>query len=175
MPALLLRFMPHLGLAALLGLAGLGLALKIQTARLEKARTALSLEKALHETDIANFKAAQALANAEWQAEIGRLTANNRRQKDEADRQAGTTAALYHDRVLRIPAATATACAPANADLPGARLAKSFDRSGADAVLLARTDTMICAENSARLRAAHDWAQALLASTPRPASTSSGR
>jgi hypothetical protein len=158
MPALLLRFAPHLGLAALLALAGLALALRVQSGRLGDASEALALEKALHETSIANFRAAQARADADWQAEIARRAAHSRRQKDDADQQADAARTLYLDRVLRLPAAAADPGPATATGLPGTGAAASPDRSGRDAVLLARSDALICAANTARLIAAHGWA-----------------
>lgn len=149
---------PQLGRAALLVITLLGLALSVQTTRLASARRALSLEQALHQTDIANMRAAQAIADADWQAETARMRATNGRLKDETDRAADAVRTQYLDRVLHIPAATADPGAPADAALPGTDSAKSADRSGRDTILLARGDALICATNTARLLAAHDWA-----------------
>jgi hypothetical protein len=162
MPALLLRFAPHLGIGALLILAALGLALKLQTVRLDRTREALAMEQALHETDIANFRATQARASADWQAEIARTTARNRRLTDDADRQADADRASYLDRVLRLPATAAHSGAAGAAAMPGAGAPQGADGRGRDTVLLARSDALICAANTARLSAAHDWATAVL-------------
>jgi|GEM_PF-2050896 len=163
MPALLLRFVPHLGLAALVALAGVTVALKVQTTRLHKAQTSLAAEASAHAADIAHFKAAQHRADADWRAQVERMTADFRRQKDDADRQADATLAVYRDRVLRLPAASDTARATTPAGLPGAGTAEGAYRSGDASILLARADALICAKNSARLMAAHEWAIATAA------------
>jgi hypothetical protein len=159
---MLLRFAPQLGLAGLIALAALGLALKVQTGRLDKAKAALAAEASAHASDIAGFRAAQARADADWQEQLGRLAATQRRLKDEADRKADTAAILYRDRILRIPGNAAADGASADAGLPRAGLSPRADGPGADTLLLARDDALICSENSARLAAAHDWAQSLI-------------
>jgi hypothetical protein len=161
MPALMLRFLPHLGIATLLAFAGLGLALKLQTGRLDGVRRDLTIERALHETDLANVRAAQAKANADWQAEIARTSQENRRLNDEADHKAATGSTVFADRVMRLPTAAADPDLSRASDMPGADAAPGADRSGGDAILLARADALICAANTARLDAAHDWAKAL--------------
>jgi len=163
MLALMLRFLPHLSIAALLALAGLGLALKVQTARLDNVRRDLAIERALHETDLANVRAAQAKANADWQAEIARISQENRRLNDEADHKAATGSAVFADRVMRLPTAAADPDLSRASAMSGADAPSGADRSGGDAILLARADALICAANTARLDAAHDWAKALAA------------
>lgn len=163
MPALLARLLPWLGIATLLALAGLGLALKLQSGRLDRARQALATERALHQADLANVRAAQAKADADWQAEIARVRHDNRRLNDEADRKAAIAGTDYMDRVLRIPAAAPDSRLSGTAPVPGADGAPGTDRSGGDTLLLARSDALICATNIARLQAAHDWALTLTA------------
>ena len=65
MPALLQRLAPHLGLAGLLVIAALGVALKVQGGRIATLRDKLAIETALHATAMANFRAAQAKAMAD--------------------------------------------------------------------------------------------------------------
>jgi hypothetical protein len=163
MNALIGRLAPQLRSAALLAIALLGLALSVQTARLGSARRALALEQALHQTDIANMRAAQAVANADWQAETARIRATNGRLKDETDRAADAVRTQYLDRVLHLPDATADPGAATNAALSGTDAAEGADRSSRDAILLARSDALICATNTARLEAAHDWAMQIAA------------
>lgn len=163
MPALAIRFLPHLGIAALLAITGLSLALKVQTGRLESVRRDLAMERALHETDLANVRAAQARANADWQTEIARTSQENRRLNDEADRKATTGSTVFVDRVMRLPPAPTNPGLSRASAMPGTDAAAGADRSSGDAVILARTDALICAANTARLGAAHDWAKELAA------------
>lgn len=152
------RFLPWHGAGALLVVAGLCGALALQSHRLDEARRELAMAHARHQTDIATFKAAQARIEADWRAEIARTAARYRRQTDDADRQADADHRLYHERVQRLPAALADRCAADNAAMPAPGDPPRTDRSGDDSVLLARSDALICATNTARLRAAHDWA-----------------
>jgi hypothetical protein len=159
---MLLRFAPQLGLASLIVIAMLGAALKIQATRLDKAKAALAASTAAHARDIATVRAAQDRANADWQAQLGRLAATQRRQKDDTDRKADTATILYRDRVLRLPGHATAEGIAARSGLPGAGLPPRADGPGADTLILARADALICAENSARLAAAHDWAKGLI-------------
>mgnify|MGYP001065364282 CR=1 FL=1 len=174
MSGLLTRLLPHLGVGALLGLAMLGLALKVQTGRLGDARRALATEQALRQRDRAEVKAAQAKAQADWQAELARIAEHNRRLSNDADRKTDHSRAVYSARVLRLPAAPTDPAAAGTAPLPRAHPAARPDGSGGDSLLLARSDALICADNTARLQAAHDWARGIEAAnrggaTPAPA------
>lgn len=133
------------------GLAGLAILLAIQSGRLARAQSALRLEQALHATDIANFKAAQAMADARHLAAIDQLKTGFRRMQDEADHTSAELRTDYDARVLRIPAAPADPRGAERAALPGAGAAARADRSGGDTILLARADALICAANIARL------------------------
>ena len=163
MQQLLLRFAPQLCITALLAIGALCAALAIVNGRLADVRKDLQLEQALHETDSANFRATQALANSMWQAEVGRLQTSYTRLKDEADRQSDRMRADYAARVMRLPTFTAGTDqgAAGAAALPGTVGAAGIDGSGGDTVLLARSDALICATNTARLLAAADWAEAI--------------
>ena len=161
MTGLLTRLAGPLGITALIMMAGLAAALALTRGRLADARTELRMEKALHETDIANFKAAQASADAIWQTEVTRIQTENRRLNDEADRRADAGRADYAARVMRLPAAAADAGLSGDTALPGAGSAPSLDGPGGDSILLARADALICADNTARLQAAHEWALGL--------------
>jgi len=152
------RFAPQLGITALIVIAALSAALALTRGKLADARKDLRVEKALHETDIANFKAVQASADAAWQMEIASIQTENRRLNDEADRRADAGRADYAARVMRLPAAAADPGLSGDAALPGAGGAPSLDGPGGDSVLLARSDALICATNTARLSAGHDWA-----------------
>ena len=158
MGALVTRFVPHLGSAALLVITALCAALALTRGKLADVRKDLRIEQALHQTDIATFKAAQAKAEARHLAEIDRLRTENRRQTDEADRRAATARSDYAARVLRIPAAQGDPGLSCAAHLPSTGVPQSADGSGGDTILLTRADALICAANTARLEAAHGWA-----------------
>jgi len=167
MTGLLIRCAGPLGVATLFVMAGLSAALALTRGRLADARTDLRLEQARHETDIATFKTAQAKAEAAWQAEITRVQTENRRLNDEADRKAESARADYAARVLQLP--TADSGLSGRDALPGAGSPPRRDGPGDDSILLARADAMICADNTARLQAAHDWALGLATRPTAPA------
>jgi hypothetical protein len=97
---------------------------------------------------IAQFKAATKKA----QAETKRIETASKEIAHEADKQADAVTIVYRDRVLRLPSA-ASASAASKDNAPG-----STDGPGSDPVILERSDALICAENTSRLQAAHDWA-----------------
>ena len=79
----------------------------------------------------------------------------NRKINDETDKSAADQRIVYRDRVMRLPTASSAAC---RTDLPEGGVSQGIDGSSSDTVLLARSDALICADNTARLEAAHDWA-----------------
>ncbi len=158
MGALLARLTPPLGIGALLAIAGLSAALMLSRARLDSARQALTAERALRAADAAAFEAAQARADASWRAEVARIQNRNRRLNDDADRKVDAARADYATRVLRLPPAPADPGPSGGGALPGAELPARADRSGGAPILLDRADALICAANTARLEAAHEWA-----------------
>lgn len=168
MGSLLTRLMPPLGIGALLTCAGLGTALMLSRARLDTARQALATERALHAADVSAFRDAQVRAAADWRAEVAGIQRTNRRLNDAADRKADITRAAYAARVLRLPPAPADSGSSGGGSLPIAELSARTDRSGGAAILLDRTDALICATNTARLEAAHDWAAGWVAETGSP-------
>jgi hypothetical protein len=70
----------------------------------------------------------------------------------EADSKDTDLRIVYRDRVMRIPAARGQC--PAAQD----RTAEVADGPRGDSIVLARPDALICATNTSRLLAAHDWA-----------------
>lgn len=164
MSPLLLRAMPFIGGAGALTIAGLGMVLALTRGELAGALKDLAVEKAVHETDIANFRAAQALANAMRLAELDQLKSTYRSIRDEADRHSASMLDGYHSLVMRLPAAPAgtdRGDAGGGAALPHTGLSEGADRPGGDSVVLARADADICAVNTGRLEAAHAWAARL--------------
>lgn len=157
------RLAPPAALAALLAMGLLTGRIVLLTGQRDAARAQLGEARALHETDLARLRAAQALARAGQLAEIAALKDDLRRRKDETDRRSDRLHADYRDHVLRIAPAGAGADPAGAAAMPGAGAAGGADRSGADTLLLARDDALICAQNTARLQAAHDWALGLAA------------
>jgi len=158
MDALLARLMPPLGIGALLAIAMLSAGLALTRGKLADARKDLRVEKAMHETDVANFAAAQARADADHLAAIGAMADHFGRIREDAERKMAAVDADWRARVLRLPAAAADPDRAGDADMPGAGAAPAPDGPGGDSILLGRADALICATNTARLQAAREWA-----------------
>ena len=161
MATLLARFAPHLGIAALALIAGLCVQNRLLSGQRDVARAAMMQARTSHEADLARIRAAQALLNARHLADIDAMKTDYRRRQDDTDRQPDSLRAAYYNRVLRIAPARADQAGGGTIAMPGAVPAQSTDRSGGDAILLARSDALICATNTARLQTAHDWAKGL--------------
>jgi len=161
MARLLARFTPHLGIAALALIAGLGVQNRLIASQRDSARAELGQAHTSHEADLASIRAAQALVNTRHLADITAMKLAYRRRQNDADRQTDSLRAAYHNRVLRIAPARAGPADRAAIAMPGAQPAASPHRPGGDTLLLARSDALICATNTARLQAAHEWAKGL--------------
>ncbi|MCW2406620.1 hypothetical protein M2336_003249 [Sphingobium sp. B1D7B] len=104
-----------------------------------------------------DYRAAQAKAQADFDAQVAALRVHNRRLNDAAEQKSEALTLVYRDRVVRLPVAPA-ACASNRPGLPAPGDAQPVDRSGRDPILLDRADALICATNTARLEAARAWA-----------------
>lgn len=123
----------------------------------------LTKEKAAHAADIQNFKNAQALADAKAQAERTSLLKESKANAAQADANYTGLAAKYHASLVRYAQTTSGSKGPGDNQLP---TPKGADGPGTSSDLPATltitgSDAQICADNTARLEAAHDWALAL--------------
>ena len=160
MTPILGRALPYIGGAAALTIAGLVAALLWTRGELAEARKDLIVEQAVHQTDIANFRATQALANSLWLEQLEQLNGRYRSIKDETDRQTDRVLSDYRSLVGLLPSAGAAGADPgrgAEGSMPSTGLAAGASGPGGDTVLLARADAEICAINTGRLETAHDW------------------
>lgn len=98
---------------------------------------------------------AQKAAQTDFDKKLAAAKAKNEELNNAADKKSADVSIVYRDRVLRLPAAS---CPASGTGLPKADVPESADGPGADAVVLKRDDVLICADNTARLQAAHDWA-----------------
>lgn len=127
----------------------------------------LKTEKAAHSTDIANFKKAQADANTAAQAEKTRLDKESKASATKADAQYSTLLGQYRINLLRYQANQSGTKPTVNYQLPtpssgygpGAGTIISDVPGGVLSISL--DDANICAINTARLSAVHDWAISL--------------
>jgi hypothetical protein len=118
-------------------------------------------EKAAHAADIASYKKAQADANAKAQQERAILQKESKADADQADANYSGLLARYRASLMRYSQTSASAAGKPGdnqlsttqgGDGPGSssQLPTTLTISGADAD--------ICAVNTARLEAVHDWA-----------------
>jgi hypothetical protein len=145
-----------------LGLFGLlALAIAIQSWRLDDWRDQARTEAAAHALTIGHYRQAQdAAANLATEAKQKKESADETaRQASDADYD--VLRARYWAAIdkLRRQAASARP-APGQPDLPGTSQAtEGVDRSGNGAgISISEADALICADNTARLQAARDWA-----------------
>jgi len=124
---------------------------------------ALKNEKAAHVQDINNFKAAQATANAVAEATRTTLITESKANAAKADANYASLLTQYRASLLRYRTDTGSgsqadhnqlpATEGSNGPSPSPQLPETLTISGADAD--------ICAVNTARLVAVHDWAISL--------------
>lgn len=123
----------------------------------------LTKEKAVHAQDIQNFKTAQDIANANAKAEQAALVKESKADAAQADANYSGLLFKYHASLVRYSTSQGASQqadhyqlpTPQGSDGPGSStdLPKSITITGNDAE--------ICAINTARLQAVHDWAIAL--------------
>lgn len=125
----------------------------------------LEAEKAGRLADRAEYARAQAEARSLALSNKLKVEAEYARKADEADSRYADLGDQYRAAVLRYKAAQGAA---GRSDLPSAtQAAESLDQSGGGAViplgtiLIPENDAFICADNTARLQSAHEWALSL--------------
>lgn len=122
------------------------------------AHAALVAEQANHKADILAFTKAQADATAQANAERDVLKKEAKANADQADASYSTLLSKYKSSLLRYQARAAASGTGQASDsqLPPAQ---SPDGPGTGAqVSISVDDANVCAVNTARLQAAHDWA-----------------
>lgn len=113
-------------------------------------------ERQAHARTIHNYTEAQKLAEIAFTVKIEAIQKRNKELNDEADSRVAALRADYADRVRKLP--KAAQCSAGSAGMPEANGTESTNGPGGDAVILDRSDALICADNTSRLQAAHDWA-----------------
>jgi len=149
----------------LIGAAFLLLALAIQTFRLSATQGALQAEKSGRRADATSYAQAQAEAAQIALSDKMKKEAEYAAKAEQADARADDFGKRYHAAVLRYQDAQRAGRA---ADLPGtAQGTESVDGPGGSPViplgniLIPEADAFVCATNTARLQAAHEWALSL--------------
>lgn len=141
------------------------LALTIQTFRLSATQSALEAETAGRRADATSYAQAQAEAAAIALSAKVKKEAEYAAKAEQADARADDLGQRYHAAVLRYQAAQRSGRA---ADMPGTTQGtESLDGPGGGSViplgniLIPEADAFVCATNTARLEAAHKWANEL--------------
>lgn len=148
----------------LIGIGLLALAVMVQTLRLSASEARLAASVAGRKADRTSYEAAQAQATANAIAAKAEKEKDYAKKADDADARYADLRAHY-DSVLRAKAAQS---ATGRANLPKpAEAAKIVDGPSAIAILpsgsilIPEADAFICADTTARLQAARDWALAI--------------
>lgn len=118
------------------------------------------IEVAAHKADNAKFIAAQQAANRQEQAVKNQLQTESKAAKNEADSNYSTLLAKYKLSLLRYAAGKSNSSSTGNNQLSAAQSADGPGESSElpQQITITGSDAEICAENTARLQAAHDWA-----------------
>jgi len=117
-------------------------------------------EVAAHKADNAKFVAAQAAANLAEQNEKKQLQTESKAASHEADTNYSALLTRYNASLVRYATSKGGSIGTGNYKLP---TAQGIDGPSADTVIprqitISGSDAEICAVNTARLQASHDWA-----------------
>ncbi len=144
------------------------LLLVVQTFRLQTAVANMEAERAGRLADRSEYQRAQAEATSRALSEKMQKEAEYEAKADEADTRYADLSGQYRAAVLRYQAAQR---AGGSTNMSGtSEAASGTDGPGGGAVLhvgaimIPQADALICAENTARLVAAHEWAAGLMVS-----------
>lgn len=123
----------------------------------------LKTEKAAHAADIKSYKDAQVTAQAKVDADRVLLLKQSKDKANAADKNYGNLLATYRANLLRFQASQGIGKGPGSA--PDGNATPGVDGPGASSLIpqgatiaITTDDAGICATNTARLSAAHDWA-----------------
>lgn len=121
----------------------------------------LQTEKASHIQDIQTFKNAQKLADDNANKIRKDLEQKAKDESEKADKSYSGLLSQYHTSLLRYKANQSGSVRPGDSKLS---TTESFDRPGESpdfSIKISVDDANVCAENTARLQLAHDWAVSL--------------
>lgn len=121
--------------------------------------TALTKEKAAHAADIASFKSAQAIADQKAQIIKQTLQKEAKANADQADASYSNLLTKYHANLVHY-ANQSGSQRSSNSELPATQGGNgpSSDTDLPKELMISGDDAQICAVNTARLVAVHDWA-----------------
>ncbi len=113
-------------------------------------------ERTAHALDIKNFKDAQAEADTKAQQERDRLQQESKASANQADSSYTALLAKYRSSILRYKAGQSASGKANHNQLPASQGGDGPSASTDISISLADAD--ICAINTGRLKAVHDWA-----------------
>lgn len=124
---------------------------------------ALKQERAVHAQDISNFKTTQTLANSLAEAQRTQLLQESKANAAKADASYTTLLTQYHASLVRYSANHGSTSQAADHQLPATQGSNGPSTSPdiSDSIIITNSDGEICAVNTARLQAVHDWAVSL--------------
>lgn len=120
----------------------------------------LKAEKAAHTKDINDFKNAQAQADSAARAEAAKLKKEGQDAAAKADKDYTTLLSQYRASIVRYGASQSGSKAGGDSQLQSAQSTNGSSESSQfpTEVTISGDDASVCAENTARLQVAHDWA-----------------
>ncbi len=120
----------------------------------------LVAERLAHQTDVTAWKAAQASAESKIIATKKDLEKKSKEKADAADKNYTTLLAKYRTSVLRYQANQSVLSRPGGDQQPQAPESGNGPSTGTN-ISISIEDANVCAVNTARLQAVHDWALSL--------------
>lgn len=127
----------------------------------EHTDQALKAERTAHAADVKSYKDAQAQADKDAKAQVQQVIQESKVKANAADKNYSGLLAQYHASLLRYQAnqSGSKSASGHQADDQGSQTPQSSDGSSSGSGLfITMKDAQICAENTARLVSAHDWA-----------------
>lgn len=118
-------------------------------------------ERAAHKLDVENFKRAQAEADSKAKSIKESLQQEAASNANAADARYGELLAQYRANLVRFKADQGRAEQPNHSQLPPAQSGDGASSSPvvpSNSIIISLEDAQICAVNTARLLAVHDWA-----------------
>lgn len=120
-------------------------------------------EKVAHAQDLKNFKIIQEVANSAAEAQRTQLLKEAKANADQADTNYAALLGQYHASILRYQANQRGTEQATDSEHPPAQSGNG-PSSSTDlpfTITISGSDAQICAVNTARLQAVHDWAVSL--------------
>lgn len=140
-------------------LIGLLIGLQVLTAYMwHHTADELKTEKASHTKDINDFKAAQIAANEKAQQEKQALEQASKERANAADKDYSSLLSKYNASLLRYSTTHQSVAVQSNPSEQYSTTEGGDGPSPDTLISITLSDAQICATNTARLQAVHDWA-----------------